>query len=271
MAAVDCESGANQDYWFRLLWFLAKVMIFIFIFIWLREGPCRRHPLRHSSCAFGWKRARCPVSLVWIVAVATIRALQPGSAEHQPRLPVGCARRRARRGLRGAVLPQRPRGRHRGVTQHSATSWRWAGTRSSTPFSERGYPVPPIALTRRPRLRARDGRLGGAWRAHRATGPRSRSDRRGRLRWSSRLGRRSSGLRGDLPAPCSSKVDDRAVPLREGQPHGAEVPRPAPAQPLARRAGEVHRLRAVRVGVPGRRDLRRGRRRTPSRGAVLTR
>ena len=45
----------------------------------------------------------------------------------------------------------------------------------------------------------------------------------------------------------------------EKMPDRAEVPRPAPAQPLARRSGEVHRVRAVRLGLPGRRDLRRGR------------
>src|SRR5690606_37213284 len=39
-------------------------------------------------------------------------------------------------------------------------------------------------------------------------------------------------------------------------------------QPVRRRAGEVHRLRAVRVGVPRRRDLRRGR---PQRGPARER
>ena len=45
----------------------------------------------------------------------------------------------------------------------------------------------------------------------------------------------------------------------EKLPTAPALPRPAPAQPLARRPREVHRLRAVRVGLPGRRDLRRGR------------
>ncbi len=51
----------------------------------------------------------------------------------------------------------------------------------------------------------------------------------------------------------------RGVP-REAAPHGAALPRPPPAQPLPGRPREVHRLRAVRVGLPGRRDPRRGRR-----------
>ena len=45
----------------------------------------------------------------------------------------------------------------------------------------------------------------------------------------------------------------------EKQPTAPALPRSPPAQPLARRSREVHRLRAVRVGLPGRRDLRRGR------------
>ena len=62
--------GANQGYW-PFLWFIAKVMIFVFIFIWLR-GTLPR--LRYDQfMKFGWTRL-IPVSLVWIIAVATIRA-----------------------------------------------------------------------------------------------------------------------------------------------------------------------------------------------------
>ena len=62
---------------------------------------------------------------------------------------------------------------------------------------------------------------------------------------------------------------DRAVPVREGAAQAA-LPRPPPAQPVRGRPREVHRLRAVRVGVPGGRDLRRGRRQR-ARRAVLAR
>ena len=58
------------------------------------------------------------------------------------------------------------------------------------------------------------------------------------------------------------KVDTVAVPGGEAADRAA-FPRPSPAQPLARRPGEVHRLRAVRLGLPRRRDLRRGRRQHP--------
>jgi NADH-quinone oxidoreductase subunit H len=61
----------NTGYW-PFLWFIAKVMIFIFIFIWLR-GTLPR--LRYDQfMAFGWKRL-IPISLGWIVAVATVRAV----------------------------------------------------------------------------------------------------------------------------------------------------------------------------------------------------
>jgi NADH-quinone oxidoreductase subunit H len=63
--------GANEGYW-PFLWFIAKVMIFVFIFIWLR-GTLPR--LRYDQfMKFGWTRL-IPVSLVWIIAVATIRAM----------------------------------------------------------------------------------------------------------------------------------------------------------------------------------------------------
>jgi NADH-quinone oxidoreductase subunit H len=59
----------NEGYW-PVLWFLGKVMLFIFVFVWLR-GTLPR--LRYDQfMSFGWKRL-IPISLVWIVAVATIR------------------------------------------------------------------------------------------------------------------------------------------------------------------------------------------------------
>jgi NADH-quinone oxidoreductase subunit H len=62
--------GANEGYW-PVLWFFGKLLFFIFIFIWLR-GTLPR--LRYDQFMnFGWKRL-IPISLVWIVAVAVIRA-----------------------------------------------------------------------------------------------------------------------------------------------------------------------------------------------------
>jgi NADH-quinone oxidoreductase subunit H len=62
-------AGANSGYW-PFLWFMGKVLFFVFIFIWLR-GTLPR--LRYDQfMAFGWKRL-IPFSLIWIVAVAAIR------------------------------------------------------------------------------------------------------------------------------------------------------------------------------------------------------
>ena len=64
-------AGANEGY-VPLIWFFGKILFFIFIFIWLRGSLPR---LRYDQfMAFGWKRL-IPISLVWIVAVGTIRSI----------------------------------------------------------------------------------------------------------------------------------------------------------------------------------------------------
>ncbi len=63
--------GANQDYW-PVLWFLGKVLMFVFFFIWLR-GTLPR--MRYDQfMKLGWK-VLIPVALLWILAVGTVRAL----------------------------------------------------------------------------------------------------------------------------------------------------------------------------------------------------
>jgi NADH-quinone oxidoreductase subunit H len=66
---ISLWSGANTG-WFPLLWFFGKLLIFVFVFIWLR-GTLPR--LRYDQfMKIGWK-VLIPVSLVWIVAVAAVR------------------------------------------------------------------------------------------------------------------------------------------------------------------------------------------------------
>jgi NADH-quinone oxidoreductase subunit H len=64
--------AANHNWW-PLIWFTAKVWGFLFLFIWLRASLPR---LRYDQfMALGWK-ILIPISLIWLMIVATIRTLR---------------------------------------------------------------------------------------------------------------------------------------------------------------------------------------------------
>jgi NADH-quinone oxidoreductase subunit H len=71
IAAIN-EGMFNQGWW-GLLWFVIKLWLFMFFFIWLRGSLVR---VRYDQfMRFGWKFL-IPVTMLWVVLVAFIRGAQ---------------------------------------------------------------------------------------------------------------------------------------------------------------------------------------------------
>ncbi len=84
---ITLWSGANSGWW-PVLWFTIKVLLLLFVFVWLRGTMPR---LRYDQfMRFGWK-VLLPVNLVWILAISLLRAVQNTQLENRIKLFVGLA------------------------------------------------------------------------------------------------------------------------------------------------------------------------------------
>jgi len=146
---ISMWEGANSGWW-PVLWFTLKVWVFLFVFIWLRATLPR---LRYDQFMnLGWK-VLIPISLVWIMLVATVRAFQ---IEGYPSIAVALVVAGAivallaawfvRRRLRSRSVAQIPAGQMPfDATPFDATPFD-ATPFDATPFDAMagGFPVPPL-------------------------------------------------------------------------------------------------------------------------------
>src|SRR5690606_21457456 len=74
---ISIWDGANSGWW-PLLWFLGKVTLMLFLFVWVRATLPR---LRYDQfMRFGWK-VLLPVNLAWILLLAGGRVAWSGDVD----------------------------------------------------------------------------------------------------------------------------------------------------------------------------------------------
>jgi NADH-quinone oxidoreductase subunit H len=134
-------SWMSEGY-FPIVWFLVKVIAFIFVFIWLR-GTLPR--LRYDQfMKLGWK-VLIPVSLLWILLVASIRTLTNEVSSTRDRLTyIGFAM--AAFFILFYLWPQKK----------SRTAEELAAENAPIPVEDGGFPLPPMDLVVPPTPRSLD-------------------------------------------------------------------------------------------------------------------
>jgi NADH-quinone oxidoreductase subunit H len=131
-------SGANVGWW-PVLWFLIKVFILLFCYIWLR-GTLPR--VRYDQLmAIGWK-ILIPVSIVWILLIATVRAWRLDTSNKIPYVVGGLVL------LIVVVMAWmwETAAQQRAARYEVADSASAAEAGRDVPFGASTFPVPPLDL-----------------------------------------------------------------------------------------------------------------------------
>jgi NADH-quinone oxidoreductase subunit H len=123
------NDGMLNTGWWPVLWFLAKLWFFMFLFVWIRGTLLR---FRYDQfMKFGWK-VLIPAALVWIVCVSAVQAIRQFTDIELRTLLFVLAGVAAFAVALSFLLPERKR--------------EPAAVRSRAPFDAfaGGYPVPPL-------------------------------------------------------------------------------------------------------------------------------
>ncbi|HEX5300726.1 MAG TPA: NADH-quinone oxidoreductase subunit NuoH [Streptosporangiaceae bacterium] len=133
---ISLWAGANSGWW-PVLWFVAKVFLLLFGYVWLR-GTLPR--VRYDQLmAIGWKFL-IPVSIVWILLVATVRAWRLDSSSKAPYVVLGIVIV-----LILALITMWDSAAQQRAARYAAAESA-AETEAGTTEPGTGFPVPPLDL-----------------------------------------------------------------------------------------------------------------------------